>query len=153
MPKGNSPYEVGRGKPPRKTRFKPGKSGNPKGRPKGSKNFSTVIARALNGKVPITENGRSKKVSGREVIAKKLLHKAFGGDLKAAQAVMKEDRENEEAPSSAPDLSALDSADRPEILAELIRRIRASDWEPTIHLSITDADPGGFNPARSKKEK
>ena len=31
-------YEVGYGKPPKETRFKPGVSGNPKGRPKGAKN-------------------------------------------------------------------------------------------------------------------
>ena len=31
-------YEVGYGKPPEATRFKPGVSGNPKGRPKGTKN-------------------------------------------------------------------------------------------------------------------
>ncbi|MEM7006904.1 MAG: DUF5681 domain-containing protein [Pseudomonadota bacterium] len=31
-------YHVGYGKPPKDTRFKPGQSGNPKGRPKGSKN-------------------------------------------------------------------------------------------------------------------
>ena len=30
-------YEVGKGKPPKKNRFKPKKSGNPKGRPKGRK--------------------------------------------------------------------------------------------------------------------
>ena len=30
-------YEVGYGKPPQATRFQPGKSGNPKGRPKGSR--------------------------------------------------------------------------------------------------------------------
>ena len=30
-------YEVGYGKPPKATRFQPGKSGNPKGRPKGSR--------------------------------------------------------------------------------------------------------------------
>jgi hypothetical protein len=31
-------YEVGYGKPPEATRFKPGQSGNPRGRPKGAKN-------------------------------------------------------------------------------------------------------------------
>ena len=31
-------YDVGYGKPPKDTRFKPGQSGNPKGRPRGSKN-------------------------------------------------------------------------------------------------------------------
>ena len=31
-------YEVGYGKPPKSTQFKPGRSGNPKGRTKGSRN-------------------------------------------------------------------------------------------------------------------
>lgn len=31
-------YEVGYGKPPSGTQFKPGRSGNPKGRPRGSRN-------------------------------------------------------------------------------------------------------------------
>lgn len=38
LPEQPAPYEVGYGKPPEATRFKPGKSGNPKGRPKGSRN-------------------------------------------------------------------------------------------------------------------
>jgi len=33
-----APYEVGYGKPPKATRFQPGRSGNPRGRPKGAKN-------------------------------------------------------------------------------------------------------------------
>ena len=37
-------FEVGYGKPPAKTRFRPGQSGNPKGRPKGSKNKSKAPA-------------------------------------------------------------------------------------------------------------
>ncbi len=36
-------YEVGYGKPPVESRFKPGKSGNPHGRPKGAKNRVTSI--------------------------------------------------------------------------------------------------------------
>lgn len=36
-------YEVGYGKPPSATRFKPGQSGNPHGRPKGSKNIQPPI--------------------------------------------------------------------------------------------------------------
>lgn len=37
---GTKTYSVGHGKPPEATRFKPGQSGNPKGRPKGKKNRS-----------------------------------------------------------------------------------------------------------------
>lgn len=37
-------YEVGFGKPPSETRFKPGQSGNPKGRPRGAKNKRRGLA-------------------------------------------------------------------------------------------------------------
>jgi Family of unknown function (DUF5681) len=39
-----APYEVGYGRPPKATRFKPGKSGNPGGRPKGSGKSRTTDA-------------------------------------------------------------------------------------------------------------
>lgn len=40
-------YEVGYGRPPTHTRFQPGKSGNPNGRPKGSKNTKTILMEEL----------------------------------------------------------------------------------------------------------
>src|SRR5207248_1023401 len=75
------PYEVGYRKPPRNTRFKPGESGNRKGRPNGAKNFATVMAHELNGRVAVTENGKRKKISKREAIAKQVTNKAASGDL------------------------------------------------------------------------
>ena len=41
-------YEVGYGKPPRHSRFVKGQSGNPRGRPAGAKNFTTLLEEALN---------------------------------------------------------------------------------------------------------
>ena len=43
----NGPFEVGFGRPPRSTRFKPGQSGNPNGRPRGAKNFAIAIGQEL----------------------------------------------------------------------------------------------------------
>jgi hypothetical protein len=40
-------YKVGYGKPPKATRFKPGKSGNAKGRPQGSRNLASDLAAEL----------------------------------------------------------------------------------------------------------
>jgi hypothetical protein len=61
-------YEVGYGKPPRHTRFKPGRSGNPRGRPSGSKNLSTLLNEALNEPVIVAENGGQRKISKRRAI-------------------------------------------------------------------------------------
>ena len=48
-------YAVGYGKPLRHTGFQKSRSGNPKGRPKGSKNLATLLAEALDEKVQVTE--------------------------------------------------------------------------------------------------
>src|SRR6266850_6711987 len=61
-------YEVGYGKPPRHTRFELGRSGNPRGRPPGAKNMKTLLNKALNELVVVTENGGRRKVSKREAI-------------------------------------------------------------------------------------
>lgn len=76
-------YAVGYGKPPAARKFKPGVSGNPRGRPKGSPNLATVLRRALNEKVVINEGGRRKSVSKLEAASKQVANKAALGDLNA----------------------------------------------------------------------
>jgi hypothetical protein len=147
-------YEVGRGKPPRKNRFKPGRSANPKGRPKGSKNFATVLAQELNDKMPITENGRSRKVSKREVIAKQWVNKAAGGDLKAGQAVFKGTGELDEAVQPAgPDMAVFDTQQTSLVIEEIVRRIRAmNEGPPPVPPAVTP-DPDQPTPPPTKKRK
>src|ERR1700685_1747892 len=50
--------KVGRGNPPKHTQFRKGTTGNPKGRPKGSKNLSTYIMEAARDQVSATVGGR-----------------------------------------------------------------------------------------------
>ena len=63
--KDGSQYPVGYKKPPCQTQFKPGRSGNAKGRPKGSKNFATVFADELGAPIEVTEHGRRKRITKR----------------------------------------------------------------------------------------
>jgi len=82
-PKQPSDYEIGYGKPPVRSRFKKGESGNPHGRPKGTLNFSTVLLKTLREKVVINENGRRTVITKLEASAKQLVNKAASGDLRA----------------------------------------------------------------------
>jgi len=107
-PTGNRDYEVGFGRPPKHTRFQKGHSGNPRGRPRGSLNTSTLLEQALKEKVVVSENGRRKKVSKHRAILKQLVNKAAQGDHRAMQLLLiqqipkLEELEAERVASAAP---------------------------------------------------
>lgn len=82
------PYDVGYKKPPTSTRFQKGKSGNPKGRPKGSLSLATLFNRALSEKVTIIENGRKRAVSKLEAALKGLVNRSAQGDGNAIRLLM-----------------------------------------------------------------
>lgn len=65
--------------PPRHTQFKPGQSGNPKGRPKGRKNFSTLLEKELNKKVTMTQDGKKIRITKKEVLVTQLVNEAAKG--------------------------------------------------------------------------
>lgn len=86
-------YEIGKGRPPVATRWKAGQSGNPKGRPKGAKNLTTIFSEALNQKFEIQENGRIRKISAREGIVRRVVNQALKGDIKATAFVLAKEPE------------------------------------------------------------
>jgi Family of unknown function (DUF5681) len=79
----NPEYPIGYGKPPKETRFQKGKSGNPKGRPKGSLNMATLFHRIVSERVSVTEGNRQKTMSRGEVILHQMCNKAAAGDARA----------------------------------------------------------------------
>lgn len=117
---------VGRGKPPKATRFKPGQCGNPKGRPKGSKNVTTHIREEMNVRIPVTEEGKRRKITKGQAVAKQLVNKAVAGDPKAAAAIMAQERlQTERGGGGASD----DALQRPEddlTMESILNRIRAT---------------------------
>ena len=104
-------YEVGYGKPPHHTRFQSGQSGNPRGRPSGSKNLKTLLSEALNEPVIITENGRRRKITKREAIVREVVNYSARPDLRAVRIVFEllRDIEGQSEPAS-PETSAFTAA-------------------------------------------
>ena len=81
-------YEVGYGKPPARTRFKKGQSGNPRGRPKGTKNLKTDLLEELQEHIPVREGNREYRLSKQRALLKSLTAKAIKGDARAANVVL-----------------------------------------------------------------
>ena len=81
-------YEVGYGKPPRHTRFRKGQSGNPRGRPKESKNLATLLKEALNEPVIVAKDGGRRKITMREAIIKQLVKRSATADLRATKILL-----------------------------------------------------------------
>jgi hypothetical protein len=92
---GEAPYEVGNRKPPKQFRFKPGRSGNPKGRPKGSTSFETKIQKELSKLVTVHKNGKSVKMSKLDVGVTRLVDRFMTGDLKSTAIIIGLGKRNE----------------------------------------------------------
>jgi hypothetical protein len=80
--------KVGYGRPPKANQFKPGKSGNPKGRPKGSLNLVNDLAAELSELITVREDGRTRRISKQRALIKSLLAKGIQGEVRAAAAVL-----------------------------------------------------------------
>ncbi len=84
----NNDYEIGYKKPPKQAQFQPGQSGNPKGRPKGSKNLATDLQEELGQKVVITEANKKQTVTKQRAMLKTMFAKALKGDARSATVLI-----------------------------------------------------------------
>jgi hypothetical protein len=127
-PEKTEDYEVGYGKPPRHTRFAKGQSGNPRGRPPGAKNFTTLLEEALDEPVTVTENGGRRKVSKRRAIVTQLVNRSATADFRAIKLLFDivRDIERQTEPAS-PETAEFSEADA-KVLEQL--RSRFSKGEP-----------------------
>lgn len=82
-------YKVGYKKPPKASQFKPGQSGNPKGRPKNTKNFKTDLKEEIYELIQITEGGEIRTISKQRALIKRIMAKGLNGDIRAAEVVFK----------------------------------------------------------------
>ena len=117
-------------RPPRKGQFKPGQSGNLRGRPPGSKNIRTYVNEHLNKKIPIIEGGKTREVPRAEAIAIQLVNQAAKGEPKGLAAVISLTREFDAAVSELRPNVLARAADAA-VLEDIIARIRAADPAPS----------------------
>lgn len=81
-------YTVGYKKPPKKSQFRPGQSGNPNGRPKGIRPIGALLTEILQQKIPIAENGRTRRLPALLVMLRRLANDGLRGDKKAIQFLL-----------------------------------------------------------------
>ena len=82
-------YEVGKGRPPKETRWQKGQSGNPRGRPKSRKSGPVDLTAVLETPVQARVRGREIKISTFEASFRRLTKRAVDGDLPAIRKCLK----------------------------------------------------------------
>jgi hypothetical protein len=117
-------YSVGYGRPPQHTRFQPGRSGNPKGRPRGSKNFSTVFAEEIVQPITLIENGKRKTMQKGQALVKQIVNKALSNDVKAAAMVFDQIRRSEGYGKAPPAVVEVGLPENKLVVESIVRRIR-----------------------------
>ena len=127
---------VGYKRPPQHTRFQPGRSGNPRGRPRARKNLATMAKEVLQQPVVVMDKGRRRTVPALQAAMQRLLGRALkDGDPRALSAILalaeRVGLAEEIAPEGAGGLSAEER--------EVLDALRAS-LEPHMVASSSSED-------------
>jgi len=120
---GNSEYKVGRGRPPIPTRFQPGQSGNPSGRPKKPPSFRGELMAELGEPVSSADK---EPISKQRALIRKLVDLAVDGNLRAMNALLSYLQRSPELHDSEDELSERDL----QILKDLEERERQGLGQP-----------------------
>jgi hypothetical protein len=80
------PYEVGKGKPPKRTQWKPGESGNPRGSSKKKRrpqemDLPELVRSFANEKIPVTSGGKTIMLPKKDTIILRLINDAIEGPV------------------------------------------------------------------------
>ncbi|MEO6113654.1 MAG: DUF5681 domain-containing protein [Sphingomicrobium sp.] len=122
---------VGYGQPPLHSRFKPGRSGNPRGRPTSKRATEAIVHDVLSQKIWVTIDGRRKRVAVEVAILLRLREQALKGDLRAARLLLELKRGSS---------TAVDPEPAGELMSHEDLAILASAG---LHLTKKEQDDGG----------
>jgi len=113
----SEPYKVGYGKPPKHSQFKPGVSGNTKGRPKKVPTVAEIIQKELSLVVTVTLDGQPMKLTQGALVVKSLTRQAMNGNIASAKTLLGIWQLMKEEPTMA----AAVSADEIKLLLEILK--------------------------------
>ena len=132
---------VGYGRPPVHSRFKPGQSGNSKGRRKGQRNVRTVVDGELNQRITVREGNRTRSLTKLDAFIVTLVNAALKGDAKAWASLINLLRSlgMTGEPPAANDQKPF-TADDESIIADFLRRQGSEEQQPT---NDKEKDKGG----------
>jgi Family of unknown function (DUF5681) len=131
-------YVVGYRSPPKETQFKAGKSGNPRGRPKGSRPVGAVLQDIIRQKVPVTEGGKTRRIPVLEVMLRRLANDAMRSDQRAIKLLLSLVDRYAESPETALQLRQMLAEDEA-ILSQYLREPAGLIPDPPS----TPGDEGG----------
>ncbi|MCK5870400.1 MAG: hypothetical protein KAG45_07140 [Methyloprofundus sp.] len=116
-------YSTGYKQPPKQFQFTKGQSGNPRGRPKGSKNLATLLQTELAQTIIVQEQGQNKPIKKIEAIVKQFVMKALKGDVRSIEYLFKLiiNLNNDQEPANTPSFEV-----DPEIMKNLFDRLSNS---------------------------
>jgi len=135
-PQNSEKYEIGYKKPPKDSRFKPGQSGNKKGRPKDNKNTYIMLTEVLEQKINIKENGMDLRISKKLAMIMQLVNKAVKGDVKAINSLLPHMLMADAKEEDKNRILASISQDDREIITNYLKNI--SDFDGTEEIDEDD---------------
>jgi hypothetical protein len=119
----SSDYVVGYGRPPKSKRFVAGKSGNPKGRRKGSRLVGAILRDIIEQKIAVTENGKTRRMPVLEVTFRRLANDAMRSDPRAVKLLLSLIERYAASPETMVQLDAVLAEDRA-ILGQYLQKKR-----------------------------
>ena len=119
----NDDDDVGFRRPPKSTRFQKGRSGNPRGRPRCTRNFKTDLKETLARPVQVTEAGRARSISTQQASLERLREKALRGDQRALDRLLEYAERHAEDETAALAEQRLSDSES-DILVDYAQRIR-----------------------------
>ena len=134
-----SDYVVGYRRPPKASQFMTGKSGNPEGRPKGSRPVGAVLQDIIQQKIAVTENGKTRRIPALEVMLRRLANDAMRNDAGAMKLLFSLVDRYAESPESTLHLGEMLAEDR-DILAQYLPN--SGGFVPDFGLKPDDGGHG-----------